>query len=176
MDPFEDLEADHRVIDKLLTALEAATPQNTDASFFERVVEFVQRFADGCHHLKEEDHLFPVLVLSGVQQDMGPVGVMLEEHRTGRCRVGQMVKLLGTGNLEALCAEGRAYAKLMRDHIMKEEHVLFMIGRQMVRQAGIERIRRGFESIHDGEQVREHYDEMASALCAQVGVTPVATM
>ena len=176
MDPFEDLEADHRVIDKVLTALEHATPENVDVAFFERVVEFVQRFADGVHHKKEEDHLFPALVLSGMQQDMGPVGVMLEEHKHGRCHVGQLFQMLGFGDLNAMCAEGRAYASLMREHIMKEEHALFMLGRQLLRPAGVNRVTKGYASIEDADSLRAHYDEMADQLCAQVGVTPISTV
>jgi hemerythrin-like domain-containing protein len=176
LDPFEDLEADHRVIDKVLTALEAARPRNTDQTFFYDVVNFVRAFADGCHHDKEENFLFPALEDAGIQRTMGPVGVMLDEHKQARRFVERMERLLESGDLASLCQEGYGYAAVMRDHIYKEEQALFMMGRGMLSPECLILIGRGFETIGSACELRAFHDEIAIALCVQVGVEPVATL
>ena len=175
-DPFDDLEADHRVIDKVLSALEATTPENTDLGFFRSVIDFVEQFADGCHHEKEEAHLFPALVSAGILNEMGPIGVMLQEHQQGRAHRGRLADLLATGDLEALCAEGRAYAALMREHIMKEEQALFMMGRTMLPPSGHELVAQAFDSIESAAAMRERHELLADALCEQVGAVPVSSV
>ena len=147
LDPFADLEAEHEVIRELLMALEAATPERCDGVFFRMVVDFIRRFADGIHHEKEEQHLFPALVRHGIHQEMGPVGVMLEEHQTLRGHVENMERQILAEDLEALCREGRAYAALLYDHIQKEEQALFVMGRSVLPPEVIKAVARAFAAI-----------------------------
>ena len=89
------LEAEHRVIEKVLDALDRELERlgsggSVNEGFFEQAVAFIREFADGLHHQKEEQLLFPQVTKAGVPEDEGPVGVMLEEHRQGRELVGQM--------------------------------------------------------------------------------------
>ena len=104
-------------------------------------VEFFQLFADACHHAKEEDLLFPVLESRGVPNEGGPIGVMLHEHRLGRQYVGAMaaaLERLGAGDATArsdLVRAAHDYLDLLRQHISKEDNVLFMMGDQVMTEA-----------------------------------------
>lgn len=125
---------EHRVIERVLDAVERMLDEGViDREFTLGAVDFIQNFADGCHHAKEEDHLFPALERAGVPREGGPVGCMLHEHELGRSLVGQM-----TSNLDAAVA-GRTYAidafrraaagyvSLLRQHIQKEDNILFVM-------------------------------------------------
>lgn len=154
-DPFETLEREHAAIGKVLKALEVATPQTVDVGFFRTIVAFVRGFADGSHHRKEEDHLFPLLEKRGIQRQMGPIGVMLDEHEEGREHIREMDRLLEAQDLPKLCVRGRAYAFLMRGHILKEEQALFPMGRAVLTEAEQGALARGFASVSEPPHVRE---------------------
>ena len=60
--PTDVLKAEHRVIERVLDAAETMIDQpEIDRDFFEKAMDFFRNFADGCHHAKEEDLLFPGL-------------------------------------------------------------------------------------------------------------------
>lgn len=162
----EELEAEHAIIERVLDALERATPETVDAAFFEDVIEFTSTFADGCHHDKEERYLFPLLGLRGIRVEMGPIGVMLEEHTMGRKYVAAMRDLLEAGDLAGLCRGGRAYAALLREHILKEDETLFPMARAVLTDADHAALRAAFDRIHDCEAVHATYAARADALLA----------
>ena len=97
----------------------------------EQIVEFLQVFADKCHHGKEEDILFPALIEAGMPKDSGPIAVMLAEHEQGRGFIrglADAVRRYGAGEAAAGAAiskNARAYIALLALHIQKENEVLF---------------------------------------------------
>jgi hemerythrin-like domain-containing protein len=67
----EMLEAEHKVIALIVgaaTALAAKLKEGApvDNSIITGLVEFMRRYADQCHHGKEEELLFPALAEKGV--------------------------------------------------------------------------------------------------------------
>lgn len=101
---------------------------------FERCVEFFRLFADACHHAKEEDLLFPLLEARGIPREGGPIGVMLYEHGLARQYTKEMADALdalgdGEENAESrFHAAAYEYIDLLRNHIHKEDNVLFEMG------------------------------------------------
>ena len=101
-------------------------------------MKFIRLFADACHHGKEEDLLFTTLEEHGMPRDAGPIAVMLYEHRLGREHVAAMVAALPgarraeEGAVPRLVNAGRSYVELIRNHILKEDNVLFDMADQMV--------------------------------------------
>ena len=67
--------------------------QAVEAQILQQIVEFMQNFADKCHHGKEETHLFPMLEGKGVAMRGCPLGVLLHEHEKGRALVPFSVRL-----------------------------------------------------------------------------------
>ena len=168
-DPFNHLENDHRVIELVLGALERADAEYVDASFYQDVIGFVQDFADGIHHEYEESHLFPALEAAGVMRHMGPIGVMLEEHVQARASIARLGTHVEAGDLKAACAEGRAYAALLRDHIHKEEHALFMVGRSVLSEETAAELADRFARTPTQGPDSQSYESAARSIARRAG-------
>ncbi len=102
-----------------------------DRAKIEKIADFLRNFVDRCHHAKEEKLLFPRLLERGRPSEGGPVGMMLEEHETGR---GLLRAVLGAlpdaaqdkpAALTEVAESLKEYAELLDAHIEKENTVLF---------------------------------------------------
>ncbi len=117
------------------------------------MLEFFQTFADRCHHGKEEDLLFPLLERKGLMRAGGPVGVMLDEHEQGRALVRRMTDAAQAYNDHDATAgrryadASRRYASLLRQHIDKENHILFMLADRLLSPAEQDDLVRAFERV-----------------------------
>jgi hemerythrin-like domain-containing protein len=136
MKPTAELSHEHQSILRMIRVLERIGGKleaggTVDVGHLERAIDFIKGFADRCHHGKEEDFLFPAMEKAGVPCCGGPLGVMLREHAEGRCFVrGMAWSAAGAGRgdpaLTAFFVENaRGYAALLRQHIGKEDRVLF---------------------------------------------------
>lgn len=135
----DNLIDDHTIIQEVMNIMERITTIKTpDVEHLEFIVTFIREFADGCHHAKEEGLLFPKLVDKGIPKEFGPIGMMLREHEAGRNFVKGMadnVDLYKSGKKEALKAVYQnmtGYVNLLRDHISKENNVLFRMADQVL--------------------------------------------
>jgi hemerythrin-like domain-containing protein len=127
---------EHDVIGQALAVLDAMAARlagvgTVAAPDMEQLLEFFVVFADGCHHAKEEQILFPALEAAGVPRAGGPIGVMLDEHEEGRRLVGRLRKdapAAAGGNAAArrrFAEAAHEYVALLEAHIAKENRVLF---------------------------------------------------
>ncbi len=117
------------------------------------LLEFFRTFADRCHHGKEEECLFPLLEQRGLPREGGPIGVMLHEHEQGReliramgetaCQFAGGQKEAGVGWADAALA----YAALLRNHISKENDVLFMMADRFLSEGDQSEMVDAFEKI-----------------------------
>jgi hemerythrin-like domain-containing protein len=134
----ETLMNEHRVIEQVLGAMETYAGQlgrgrETDRRTLADFVEFLQVFADRCHHGKEEDRLFVAMVERGFPREGGPIAVMLADHTEGRRHVAALAGIAGgEGALtpterQAVLEHALGYTGLLRSHIMKEDQVLYPI-------------------------------------------------
>ena len=174
----EILMEEHRVIERVLNALERATNRLSKGEevylrFFTGTAVFIKGFTDDCHHQKEEMVLFPALVENGLAKDSGPVAVMLAEHAEGR-RLAQGMRQAAerfqAGELrmrESLVQNGRAYISLIRQHIIKEDKVLFPMADKVIPEAQHANILSGFEPFEcdqTGEGNHEKFYSLAERL------------
>ena len=88
---------------------------------------FLSEFADRCHHGKEEDLMIPGILKAGVLENNGPIRAILSEHVQGREYIARMRESIagGTVNKEAFVVSAQAYVSLLREHIRKENTLLF---------------------------------------------------
>jgi len=139
----EILRKEHDAILKMLDALGQTSQQllggaSVDPSTLQGLLEFFQLFADRCHHGKEEDLLFPLLERRGIPRDGGPIGVMLFEHDRGRELIREMGVAASEYEKEPQAAgkrwaeAAREYSQLLREHIMKENNILFRMAEQIL--------------------------------------------
>lgn len=127
-----NLENDHVYILRLIDVMEImSVSENLNPDDVDKVIFLIRNFADGLHHAKEENLLFPKMVEKGYSFEMGPVAVMMHEHVDGRNFVKGMADAnlkLRSGDIDAsaeVVANMVGYAELLRAHINKENNVLF---------------------------------------------------
>jgi hemerythrin-like domain-containing protein len=169
---------EHTIIKRVLTALETAAQrlergQVVRAGFFIDAADFIKGFADGCHHMKEEGVLFKAMVASGMPAQGGPISMMLAEHEQGRAYTRAMreaAQKLQSGDESArdqVIRSARGYVTLLRQHISKEDNILFPMANQVISQAEQGNVAEDFERVeHEeiGEGVHEKYLALAVAL------------
>jgi len=178
----EILMSEHRVIERFVQTLEGAALRldqglEVRPGFFLEAADFIQGFADGCHHRKEEGVLFKAMEASGVPAGNGPIGVMLYEHEQGRSFTRAMraaAQKLESGESEAkqvIVENAFGYAALLRQHIMKEDNVLFPMADRSIpldRQAQVAEDFETVEHEETGEGVHEKYLALAGKLEQEV--------
>ena len=142
MKSVERLMNEHDLIERGLILLEKAVTQIENGQalpggFSVWAVRFLQQFADQCHHAKEEDVFFPVLRQRGIPEEGGPIGVMLHEHELGRDCVGRMREASQAQPFDSrMFAEAaKQYIPLLRQHIFKENNVLFRMAERVMSEA-----------------------------------------
>jgi hemerythrin-like domain-containing protein len=128
----KNLENDHEQILKLIKVMEAMVKiPDAHVSDLEEVVVLIRNFADGLHHAKEENLLFPLMTEKGFSMQQGPIAVMLMDHEQGRAYVKGMadnIELYKNGQLSSLnliYANMSGYSDLLTNHISKENNILF---------------------------------------------------
>jgi hemerythrin-like domain-containing protein len=142
MKSVERLKSEHELIERGLNLLEKAVArlqvgQPLPEGFPQWAPQFFQHFADQCHHAKEEDVFFPVLKQRGIPEQGGPLGVMLHEHGLGRDCVGRMQEASRAQPFDAptFAEAARQYIPLLRQHIFKENNVLFHMAERVMSAA-----------------------------------------
>lgn len=111
------------ILEKICQKLEAG--DKVDPKHQKEILEFIKTFVDKCHHGKEEDLLFPALEEVGILKEQGPIGVMLIEHNMGREFVRGMSENISSS--EKFIENARGYIKLLKQHIEKENNILYQM-------------------------------------------------
>jgi len=178
MTPTDVLKHEHRIIERMLNILESAVQhveagQAVSADLFRQAVDFVRVFADRCHHGKEESNLFPRMEEKGVPRQGGPIGVMLIEHDQGRAYVRGMAEAIdGYARGEAsarqqIVQNARDYIALLRQHIMKEDNILFPMADQVLSDAEQRALLDKFDQVENqvvGPGAHEKYEKLVGEL------------
>ena len=182
------LRKEHEAILKMLEVttevtreLEAGEP--VPAQTLTDLLEFFRVFADRCHHGKEEDLLFPLLTKKGLPPVGGPIMVMLSEHVQGRAYIKQMSDAAeayargvpNSGVSWALAA--RYYTRLLRDHIDKENNVLFNMAEHLLNAIEQRELAAQFDKIElqkigagTHERLHAKMDELFNTYLARVTI------
>jgi len=186
VDAIEALRNEHRLIERAIDALVAFADEvrlggTDDRAELGRFVTFIREFADGCHHGKEEDILFQAMVEAGFPRDGGPIAVMLVEHDQGRQHVAALHGLAGkAGNWTAedrqrLADAAHGYANLLRQHIHKEDAILYPMAQQRLPPALMDRVSRDcerYEAEKTGSGEHERLHRLAEDLVARHAGAP----
>jgi len=142
------------------------------------IIEFFRLFADRCHHGKEEDLLFPLLQKKGMPAGGGPIAVMLMEHDQGRAFIREMVEAAQAyekgdkpaGQQWADAAEN--YVMLLRQHIDKENNVLFIMAERLLSASDQQQLAVAFDEVETkklGAGTHERLHRLKDSLSAEVG-------
>jgi len=143
MNAVQILMHEHSLILQALSAMEERISglrngTATDRVFFDKAVEFLRSFADRCHHGKEEDVLFAMMVEElDYPRTSGPVAVLTSEHERGRTfirGIAEAAAVLDTDPTAAsrIVEHGRGYIQLLRAHIEREDTIVFPMAEQFL--------------------------------------------
>lgn len=183
--PTTILMREHRVIERVLLCLDrmatrAREQGDLDLDDARSVIAFLQEFADQCHHGKEEQRLFPTLEHCGLPRDAGPTAVMRAEHEMGR----EHVRGMDAAVVDAAASAGPArdrfvahafdFVLLLREHIAKEDQVLFPMADRMLDAGTQKQLLAEFAAMeqHDvAAGTHERFLSLADRLCERYGVT-----
>jgi len=181
----EILMQEHRVIESVLDTLQTAAesaaaggnaargPSALRPTFFSDAADFIKGFADGCHHHKEEGVLFKSMADNGFPTQGGPVAMMLHEHEMGRQYTRAMraaAEKWAQGDesaREQVVENALGYVALLRQHIMKEDTILFPMADRAIPRGKHDDVLTGFEKVeHEetGEGIHEKYLALAERL------------
>ena len=166
------LRDEHEGILAMLAVVETAAKRlqsgkEIPSDMMTNAVGFFRNFADKCHHGKEEDELFPTLERFGVPKQGGPIGVMLAEHDQGRAFIRGISDAADKYARDdktvapALAQNTLDYVNLLRQHIAKENNILFPMADQVLADAEQDKLYEAFEHIEatrigPGEHERYH--------------------
>lgn len=134
------------------------------------LLEFLSVYADKCHHAKEEDCLFPALLAKGMPKEGGPIGIMLDEHVTGRGFIARMREAAAgkrTGNADApraFATAARGYVALLREHIEKEDDMLFPMADDTLSSAEDFRLEQQFQEFEVARIGAGRHEQLEAAV------------
>jgi hemerythrin-like domain-containing protein len=177
------LKDEHRVIERVLSVLEQASDRvnsggNVRPGFFLDAADFISEFADGCHHRKEEGVLFKVMEDAGLPSQGGPIAVMLAEHDQARGYTRSMREAAARwqrgdeGARTEVTHAATAYARLLRQHIAKEDQILFPLADRVIPSSRRGEVVAEFERVEASEEragLHEKYLAVADALEQEAG-------
>lgn len=117
-----------KVIDALLKKCESLeSGGKLEKEFFTQTIDFIRNYADKFHHAKEENILFHEFNQCAEQgkTHCNPVEQMLYEHEEGRKYLKEMETGVKKDDKQKVTKNARGYARLLQDHIYKEDNVLY---------------------------------------------------
>jgi len=107
-------------------------------------VDFIRSYADQYHHAKEEEILFKYF-----DPNVDIVKVMLADHETARGHVRAIVEGVERRDAAAVREHLLAYGELLKEHIKKEDEILYP---WMDRQLSDTEVGRMFAQFHEVDE------------------------
>lgn len=140
-------------------------------------ISFIQKFADTYHHAKEEDVLFKYMQAPGVLSHCNPLPVMLSEHEQGRTYVQNMNDAVANENVESLCKNAYGYSQLLKQHISKENNVLYPMAEEGISDDDKIAVENEYRQIEEElnkraiwNEYEEKYSELESCLDSKMAI------
>lgn len=116
---------------------------NIDKDLVLKCVEFIRMYADKYHHSKEEDILFKY-----ADETSDIIKAMHEDHNTARGYVRQIVKGVEEEDLYLIIENLTDYGKLLKQHIKKEDEILYPYIERMLSKEQLEKLDEEFDNVN----------------------------
>src|SRR5262245_54472892 len=185
----EVLMHEHRLIEQVLGSLETSAAEvRAGATPLRDVIGeyagFFQGFADACHHGKEEDILFERMIERGFPREAGLIAVMGFEHEQGRAHVRALRGVADAAGdasgaeRSILLASADGFVPLLRQHILKEDRVLYPMALQVLTGPELDAMNGEFEAFEArlrGDGSYDRLQALAERLTARFRPDPERT-
>ncbi len=152
-------------IDQVADEMEAGS--KVDPAFFGSIFDYIEQFMDGCHHAKEDLHLFPALRARS-ESAAAILDRLQAEHRNGPEVLNSLRRQLvaaaegSLGNAE-FAAALRIYTQSLKNHIRTEEKDAMPLAREVLTAADWADIDRAFLDNEDplfGESAKAEFRDL----------------
>jgi hemerythrin-like domain-containing protein len=166
----KELSDEHQNILKVIGALVQECDaidggKEVDREFFSKAVDFIRNYADKFHHAKEEDILFKELDRPGVEMHCDPRQQMLHEHDLGRSFVKGIENGVSQAKKEQVVENARGYARLLQEHIYKEDNILYPMAENALGEERSEEMAGHFRAVNeDFAEANEKHLSFAQAI------------
>jgi hemerythrin-like domain-containing protein len=162
------LMAEHKTILRAADVLDAmATKATNDLEYdyedVRAILQILRVFGDECHQAKEEGALFPVFASVAGNSQYAAVRHMLFEHERDRSLIDGMESAIQRSNAAQFIEYARRLASILRNHIYKEDNILFETMNAVLSAQDDERILADFETF-DRDFDRNHKDALIRQL------------
>lgn len=177
MTPTENLKNEHNDIIQLLNIMNKIAESIKSQDVFytndvEEIIDFLKYFIEKSHHGKEEV-FYPALVIAGISKENESVSAMLYEHVLARnylkdinscvvnCKIGNSF------SGELLADSITNYVELIKNHLRKEEEIIFPIADKELSKEKQTEISEEFERIEDKivrHGFRDHFHKLLRKL------------
>ena len=122
--------AEHKTMLRIADVLHSMSEQASEQSEYnpqdvEAIVRLLREFGDGLHQAKEEDALFPMFVKVCSTTEWASVRHMLFEHQQDRALMNGMQDAISRSNAVQFAEYASRLATVLRNHIFKEDNILF---------------------------------------------------
>lgn len=173
----ENLKSEHKDIIELLGIMnKIANNIESERVFYtsdvEDIIKFLNFFIDKSHHSKE-DIFYQELSLSEISEDNVSISVMLYEHVLARKYLNDIKSCVenckvGNSFSHELLAESLInYVKLTKNHINKEENIIFPIAEKVFPIDKQKKLLVKFAEIEkkiEGDGFQDHYHKLLKRL------------
>lgn len=139
-------------------------------------IDFSNFFTDVCHHSKKENSLFPSLEQAEMPPNMGPITIMLIDHKRKR-EIGKKMEdsakgYVLSGNFIKLVSSMQKYVEHITSHLWKENNKLFIMAKARLQYVS----KKVDQELNDTEEsklrecgkTREYYELLAETLTNDV--------
>lgn len=177
MTPTENLTKEHKDIIELLNIMNKIADKIKSKDVFytsdvEEIIDFLKFFIEKSHHGKEEI-FYPELKFAGIPIELESLSIMMYEHTLAKNYLKDIyscVENCKIGNSfsgELLADSLKNYVVLIKNHIQKEEEIIFPLADKELSQEKQTDIYRQFENIEKkiiSHGFQEHYHKLLKNL------------
>jgi hemerythrin-like domain-containing protein len=135
-----------------------------------KLIDFIEGFADGIHHEKEERLLFPALRQAGIPCESGALPFLRDEHEVERRLLGELHLTMEQNPRDSASSERFIVAALQyRDHLIghmqREDSMLFRLAEEMLDDLAIVSLTRALAAENsEAQPLIQHYELVAEEL------------
>ena len=158
MTPTENLIKEHKKINELLDIMsKIALKIKLNDVFYpndvEEIVNYLLIIIENSHHGKEDDVFYPELISSGIAKDTAPLSIINYEHTISKSYLKDIsscvvnCKIGNDFSGELLADSLTNYVVVIKNHIQREEEVIFPIANEVLSAEKQYEISQRFEDI-----------------------------
>ena len=174
MTPTENLINEHKEINELLNILSKISDKIKSKDVFytndvEEIVDYLILLINKSHHGKEDGVFYPELMQSGISKEIAPLSIINYEHTLSRRYLKEIVSCVVNCKIgndfsgEMLAESITNYVVVIKNHIKREEEIVFPMAEKLLSVDKKNEIAKKFENIDENNfnhSFVEHFNKL----------------